>query len=324
MNHPQFVRLTLSSILGAATILIGIVAWTDPYWVLRQHNYWTDRWQGHNRALDIRLRHAKALQLLSRQPDTIIIGSSRVYRGMNTELPPFERTYNLGISGLRIREARAFIIHSLRWTSVKRIIFGLDYFMFDHDRPQEAGFDPGLASASYLLRAVPTSYLSYTAISDSYKALRGKRRGDGYWTWSGFKRTNQRTEEDIREILSSLYALPMKITKKEYRVFRELLEDVAEAEVNISLFVSPMHHSAIRRLKEQGEYARFGHWRQQVEKIAATAGLKLHDFSESNPWFQEDISQGSSSHWIDSSHYSPAVGSWVYKLLKPGIANSQP
>ncbi len=304
----------------AALVLLPLLASafyeirTDPYWLWHEKPAWFLDWGGHNRALDIRNRFAKSLQVVVRRPEVVLLGSSRVYRGIDTG--KINGAYNLGISGLRIREAEAYLRHTLRWTGARRVILGLDYFMFDHNKPWEAGFDRDLGRHVYLFKALPAALLTLMAYRDSGLAVSGEHAGDGFWTYSGFKSTKPRDREDLEVILSGFYTKKQIITAAEYASFETVIDLVGKAGVELDVFISPMNARQVDRLRAAGEAADFDQWRKRLIDIGRLRGLTVHDFSLDNPFFGEEVINGSSPHWIDTSHYAPSVGDWLLGRLE--------
>ena len=80
---PDFVRVF--AVAGGAALIAGAVATiaVDPYWVFRHSPLWVAWTGGVNRLLDVDMRRAKPLQLFTRPAETVLVGSSTVYRGIN-------------------------------------------------------------------------------------------------------------------------------------------------------------------------------------------------------------------------------------------------
>lgn len=311
MFYKKYIITTLILIIAPIMILSTFTFIYDPYWVWQKQPLWYKKWGGHNRALDIRHRFAKGIAVITRQSQIIIVGSSRVYRGINTEKYADKQVYNLGISALKIREAKAYIHHIIRWTPVKKIIFGLDFLMFNNKNPWIAGFDPSIADYKYIFKAIPASLMTKMAFKDVILALSGKHRGDGYWTYSGYKKTNPRTKKQLDKIINRFYEGAIIITQKEYQIFAELVNYVVNSKVELKVYISPSNEKQLRKMKQSGKYDEYLKWRQTVNAILAQNKLSLYDFSENNPFFFDNIETGSTKYWIDTSHFSSVVGDWL-------------
>ena len=322
ISCKKYIIILLFLILMPLLALGVYVYKNDPYWLFKTSPGWKVRHNGHNRVLDIRMRFVKSLQVVFRQPEIVVIGSSRIYRGIQTSSYPHDGFYNLGISNMRIREAYAFVVHAVRWTPISEIILGLDYFMFDTNKKWESGFDPSISGASYLLTAAPTSLITKMAYDDVKLSLSGVHKGDGYWTRSGFKITNPRTAKDSARILKSFYNSEKIITIKEFEVYENILEFAKRQNVRLSVFISPMNQKLLKRMMKKKRYTNFNQWKNTIRSISLKHTVKLYDFSETNPFFNDSIMNGSTKYWIDASHYSPYVGDWILTeigILEPKV-----
>lgn len=315
LSYKTYVLALLIVVLGMVVISGIYVAKNDPYWAWRKVPPWYRQGGGYNRVLDTRQRFAKAIQIVTRQPDVIIIGSSRAYRGINTEGQHAQRWYNAGIPSLRIREIDAYIRHVLHWTPVKTIVLGLDYFMFDTNVQSLPGFDENLGGYTFLFKAIPTSLFSRMAYKDTRRALKGRRNPDGYWTYSGFKITNLRSQAVVEEGLQRLNAKKIALTPAEYDVYSGILEYVQQHEVRLIVFLSPINIRQLEGMMDDGEYADFMVWRDRVGTMTREHGVAFYDFSLNNPFFIDRITAGSTPYWIDTSHYSPVVGAWILRSI---------
>lgn len=315
---PAPSRFLLAFTLVVATGVLGMaigLATLDPYWIWRDQPPWLARWGGHNRVLDIRNRYAKAMQLVTRRPRLVVMGSSKVYRGIDPSGIAGGGAYNLGISSLRVHEALGFTRHLLRWTPVEHLVLGLDWFMFGSDKASHKGYDVDLPRFRYLFDALPIALLTRTAAVDARTAWSGVHRGDGWWTRDGYKATSPRTARQVRVVLKGFYSQPTRVTEAEYAAFAELVERVRRRGVRLDVFVSPLNEKGLLRIEELGQLDAFRAWRGRVAEILDRAGLPLHDFSEQNPFFHERVRQGSTRHWIDGFHYSAPVGAWILSQL---------
>jgi hypothetical protein len=311
ISFKKYTILLLFFILVTLLSLAAYVYTNDPYWLFKSNPEWKVMYNGHNRVLDIRGRFAKSLQVAIQQPEIIIVGSSRIYRGIQTDSYSDFKVYNLGISNLRIREAHAFIIHAARWAPISEIILGIDYFMFDSNKKSEPGFDPSIIDFNYLPTAISTSLMTKMAFDDVKLSKSGVNKGDGYWTRSGFKFTNPRSAKDLELVLNSFYNNEKIITQKEFDVYKNILNFAEQQNIRISVFISPLNHIMIEKMKKKKQYRKFMQWKNSIRSISLNHGVDFYDFSEVNPFFNDKIENASTKYWIDTSHYSPYVGNWI-------------
>jgi hypothetical protein len=316
LTHASYAACLLLLIITILGLSGPYVAINDPYWVWRREPPWYRHGQGRNRVLDTKERFAKAIQLVVRRPEVIIVGNSRVLRGINTENRGASTWYNAGIPSLRIREADAYIRHALNWAPEARIAFGMDYIMFDSQTPYQPGFDKDLAGRGYIIKAIPISLFTTMAYKDARRARKG--RGDDPWTYSGFKVSSRRSRETVERDLDWFNTKRTVITAAEYEVFSGILEYASRHGMRLIIFLSPINSRQVEGMKADGEYAAFMAWRKRVGSIAKERGIEFYDFSIGSPFYHDRITSGSTPYWIDASHYSPVVGDWILRSIGRG------
>ena len=300
-----FATMTLATVLFVASV--------DPYWLWRERVTWSN-----NPALENRMRFAKSLQILLRQPDVVLLGSSVVYRGIDPDDVRGSSPYNLGIASLRIREAEAYVRYLLRWTRPKQIVIGVDYFAFDKEQPFETGFDPALAEIGYLAKAGIGAFASATALSDAWRLVRDARPdADGSWHRNGYKSTRPRTPEEIAQVLQMTRKVfgKSEIASSEFAALERIIELARRENVALSLFVPPYHRSwmdASRSAQQAG--LSFDEWFRELAALTRSHGIELWDFANANPAAAGPVGQGS-RYYLDPSHFSPLLGRWILHRL---------
>ena len=295
--------------LAVATFVLP----ADPYWLVAGAQ--TDRIRP---ALDLRMRFAKTVQLIERAPRRVLIGSSTVYRGLDPEtIDDGVPTFNLGISSLRILEARRYVQHATRFAPVEDVVLGLDFFMFDADRRTEPGFDAGLGSLDGSISSVIASTLSWHALQDAWRVSGEAGPQDGIWQRSGHKRTFPRSAGSNSALLES--------AKREYEAMNPdpgpglaeleaLIAYCAERSVRLRIFFTPVHTSYMNTIALAGRSDDFVRWKAAVIALGERHGQKIVDASLGNPAVVSPLA-ASSRHYIDPSHYSPLVGAAVLHAL---------
>ena len=304
--------LMLAMLLGLA-VIAGRVVWGDPLWQWRDTPPWVAEFGGHNRIIDTQMRRAKALQVVTRRPRTVILGASGVYRGLDPADMAGSDIYNLGLTGLKIAEAEAFVNHLALWTPTEHLVLALNFRMFSGDITSRPGFEPDLGNLKYLPTALPTALLTRQAWQDVDRVLLGERQGDGVWRRTGFKVTNPRSADDVKYVLESYR--PFLVTGEQYASLERLLERARQAGMKVTVFLGPRSLPYLEKLRELGEYQASLAWREKVREIVQGRGLAFYDLSENSPFSAEPIPAGSTEHWIDSSHYQPVVGRWVLQQI---------
>lgn len=272
---------------------------------------------GASRLLDVEMRLVKPLQLARIRPGTVLIGSSVVYRGLDphdlSRQAP-QPAYNAGISSLMAAELPTMAALIVDVGSVRRVVLGLDYFMFTR-MPPPPPLRPALATRSGRLEAFAGAVLNPDAIERL--ARRGQARTEpGEWRGDGFKIT-----PDFDAALTQRVATAQDIAAMAYRPERLRDLDTALTQLSgleLSLYLSPMCAAQRHLIAQGGRAEELARWRAEVAALAAAKGLTLHDLVDAHPFEDFDPAHGSSRFWIDNLHFKPELGRWI--LARLGLA----
>lgn len=317
MTPKQFVLWFLRCFAVLLVVLTAFQLWLDPFWAWRRNPPWVAWHHGHNWNLDIRMRSAKALQLLTRHPTTILLGSSRTYHGF--DVSGMKDTYNLGISGLRMRELEAYARYAILHTEVKHLVIGLDYFMFDARHPTEPGFNPALTHPRYLFDAIPAALYSADALSGARYALKGHKAREGVWDYYGHKALFPIGAEKIPEILKAERENLSLVEPdaEAYRALSRVLAFAKQQHVQVTLYLSPTHPVQRVILRKEHALDRFLDWRARVTAISNENAISLYDFTGLQFGDEADLlTQGTTAHWQDPTHFTPLSGAWLLQEME--------
>jgi hypothetical protein len=324
MSPARFVTFTLAAMAALVVLTGALLVAVDPYWLWREAPPWTENGRGENRLLNTQMRFAKALQVVTRQPELILIGSSRVYRGMDPERlsGPAAEAYNLGLSSMRIHESVAYLRHALRWTRARTVVFGFDFFAFDARVPWEDGFDPDLGTLNFVLNAFPSAL---TNVRAALALRRPQRDPDGTWAANGFKHSEPRSADMLERLAaeaSNLRYDGFVLDESGLAALADVLHEARGGGLELRLFISPLHEDEWALLERAGLAPRYAHWQRALYALAAELELTLWDFTAPNPFAGADLTGGSNRYYLDVSHYSPVVGDLIldrlgFRLLEP-------
>lgn len=313
MTGRRFIALTLSFAAVPLLLLSGFLVWSDPYYVWRTSPPWQ-----YSPALDLKMRFAKSVQLPMRAPEVIFLGSSTVYRGIDpSDLASPSGYYNLGISSLRMTEALGYLRYATQWTTLRRAVLGLDFFMFDANVTSESGFDPRLTAAGSGVEFLLTSVLSLTAAVDAYAALTidPAINRDGEWLANGFKKSHPRTAEIVEQNLARAREEFERFDLGE-RGFVELQEMIALCRakgIELQLYFSPAHRRYLEMIEGVGLGKKYRLWRRRVIDLARQEHVALWDFDDTlvthASWAEAN------SLFVDANHFGPQVGRAILRRL---------
>lgn len=315
MTSKKYVIMFL---LLVVSCLLGVTAFTvyaDPYWLWRESPMWVN---GQNPVLSQKMRFAKGLQVVRRQPEVVFVGSSRVQVGINPADLVGVDAYNLGIESLRAYEMRAYVEHLLNWTDTEHIVIGLDFLAFlDRDPPYMEGFDHDVGSYKFLLSGFGTALLSRSAVEDGVSVWERSLLPGGEWSRSGYMHIAYRSRQFAQGLAAYMrdntYAPPFSETTLAY--LQDIIILAEQHGVTLTLFVTPIHDEQFQVIADANQLAAYRTWLEQVIALADTYDVQLWDFTQNNPYQASDLSQGSNPYYLDASHYSPLVGKMMLQRL---------
>jgi hypothetical protein len=314
---------------GFAATFVGIVAgvllltaaatvWRDPFWVFRAAPPWTRDGAGASRLLDTQMRRVKPLQIANLRPGTLLVGSSVVYRGLDPrDLAPGlpQPAYNAGFSSLMADELLTLAALARDVGSIRRVVVGLDYFMFTRFPPPPP-LRPEVASG--LGRAEMRLKLMFN--SEAPENLRGagqRRTAPGLWRGDGFKTTPDFDAELTRKVAAGQEIAAMAYEPERLAALDATLTRLRG--LDIAIYLSPVSAAQLGLLAQGGRRPEFERWRADIAAVAGRHGLTLHDFATGHPFDDFDPDKGSSRFWVDNVHFKPEVGRWV--LAQLGLAS---
>ncbi|MBP6951712.1 MAG: hypothetical protein KBC28_05825 [Alphaproteobacteria bacterium] len=291
-------------------IIIGLNLWVDPYFIFRKSPF-----EPRLMSIDHHQRFAKSLQVITRQPHTILLGSSRVYRGFDVG----NDFYNMGISSLTLTEAASYIDHILLFTSVHTIVLGLDFWMCDKITPTLAGWDKNTGTLSYGIQSFLNALFNTEKMFEAFKTHfidKKKILGNEGWTYEGFFRTGTRSKNETQQMLRSYEKgfLKTKINLKMLDILEEIIQRCQTKGVKLYIYISPLHPEIKAIYKQSHNASYFDPWREKIYQICSNSNIQFYDFSD----FLRDsppLSNGSNEFWLDHSHFSPKVGTIILQTL---------
>lgn len=284
------------SVLGLVALMLGAVASfnyvVDPY-DLNQRLHWS----GVNLRKPLKRGHDRLLlpvTIQERQPRTLLMGTSRAYRGLGTDHPAQATgapVMNIALPGGAIGEVARLFEHAVTVAPVKQAVLGLDFFSFSASYPITEAFDearlrrlgkwPTLAQRVSGTPLDP-AYFSYRTLRDGILTVLDQRPESG----GGGAKTAQadapptETRALFRHVVR-LYrvdpamdggftfgaAEPM--DSPGIMTFRRLLATARAGRVEMHLFISPIHSTLLVALQRSGHMADFERWKLALAAAVA-------------------------------------------------------
>jgi len=308
-------RFCIQSVGMLLLFLTGVAAFTlqvDPYWLWKSYPEW-DR----NVALGRKMRFGKPLQAVTRQPDVIFLGTSRVMRGLDPELVADDSHtyYNFGINSLRMPEAVAYIKHLTKYTKTKQIVFGLDYIMFDGSVDSKPGFDPSTGTHDFVVNGFCTALISKDALTDAWTLYTQKPNpSKRTWSFSGLKQQNPMTSQKIDSKLKTMGFRQSVLSVSRFELLENIIEHCKQHDIELMLFFSPAHERVLNAYEESGHWDNYLMVKERVQQIAAAHHVKIWDFGTYNGVTTVPL-HASNEYYFDTSHYTPKVGAEILRKL---------
>ncbi len=298
-----------ATVVLAVGLLTALTLWRDPYWVFRDSPPWTRDGAGASRLLDVEMRLIKPLQIARLKPQTLLIGSSVVYRGLDPRDASGMggHVYNAGFSALMARELPTLAALAVDVGSVRRVVVELDYFMFT-TWPPPPPIDRKLATASGRREALVSVVLNPKVI-DNLRGRQSRRTEPGLWHGDGYKATPDFDAELVGRITREQNIAAMAYRPGDLAHLEQALDLLQGREVTIVL--SPMSAAQRQLVTDGGRAIELAAWRRDVAALAARRGLPFHDLVSGHPFEDFDPAKASSRYWLDTLHFKPEVGRWL-------------
>ncbi|QIZ72966.1 hypothetical protein [Oxynema aestuarii] len=275
------------------------------------------------------VRIFKSLEVLQKKPKILLLGSSRTDVGLNprhVKQLDINTVYNLGILGANMYEVMRYFQQSIAVEpNIKKVILGIDFFMFNENRDADASFYEDLLEQKYFWSSFLKWTFSIDTVFASFETIQWNQAGktltpyDDYGTRNEkyFIRYNLPEESKIKGFEVTLKRfLEDRSLYKDYQLspasleyLKKIVETCKEKNIDLYIFISPSHVTQWEAIHKAGIWPIFEQWKREVVKIS-----EVWDFSGYNSITEEIISDRM-SNYLDSSHYSQAVGELIFQRL---------
>ena len=264
------------------------------------------------------VRFVKPLQVEVRQPETVILGSSRALYGLDPKnFPHPNRTYNFGIHALTATEMRGYGEHILSDTEARHMVIELGFYGFNGRQSATPDYDNAVLGRAAVLRALPIVLFSQEAIGRSGRTITDSRRGarlitrsDGFaqFAFDPAKDPVDKFLEVIDQFSHSngLYASNPGIDRPMAQ-YRSLLAAAKAKGVDVVSFIGPEHASLLVVIDRNGLWPLYKAWIRGLAEISSDLGVPLWDFSGFNAYTTTPMKDGYRAYF-DASHFRPEIG----------------
>jgi hypothetical protein len=284
-------------------------------------------------------RAGKAEAVAHGNYDLILLGTSRVELGMPATHPTYgaDRVYNLALAGTSLPELDAALDLALRRNHLKRVIFGVDFLLFTDRRAsrpdfENSRFNPQLNVFEYHAR----NLFDWDATVRSWSLVeRFKHRRPPSAAERGFvpralpPRLSQRTvfARRIHEFLVNPETYgDYHYSAERMKELHGIIRRCRSAGVDLAIFIPPVHALQLETIRTAGLWQIFEQWkREAVQAVAEETTdrpIPLWDFTGYRDRVTEMVPQAGDKAtrmkwYIDSSHFTPALGRLVLDRMFP-------
>lgn len=337
MTHKRYAQGAVLLTISAIILIAGFNYIVDPYFIytsLDKSNF-SPEVISHSRL-------TKAWRVLDIQPEAVSFGSSRTETGISPAHPKWHPNlrpkYNLAFSGANIEEIATYFEHAVVGTPIKEAIIGIDFFMFDANKP--ANIDRGnLRSKNNAPSSLKRycSLLTVGMLKSSFVTIweRGNRNlplllADGMRDPVSLSNVTISTGDEVRNsclavegyFINNVYSGFKLRNSSIDRIaqYRDLLKHAHQLGVDIIIFISPEHARMVEALDCSVGYEVWEDWKRMLVKVNEDVGrevgkpaFRFWDFSGYNQFTTEEVPVKGEKrlrmmwYW-GSSHYKKELG----------------
>lgn len=343
MRSATFLKLTLALYLGGVLLVGGFNALVAPYAITD-----SPRIEGFNAfkpEIPDNLRIHKLYQVAKVKPQSLILGTSRAGSGLDPLHPVWGGvpTYNLGLPGATPYESLRWLQHAHALSPIRRVVMGLDPFVFNRHFPGAPSFDETRLAAdadgepralwSFNRLAMLTSWDLLGRSLDTVRAQQSRPslevHPNGRWYHHQLPAPLGAFRESERIYLSSSW-FPAPTHRfgldeqgesaASVRWLGELIRFAKGEGMELHLFISPSHARQWEAAHAAGLWPSFEQWKRLLTRLAASEAVPLWDFSGATRY--TSVPPEGEPRWhLESSHYRKALGDRVLERLLGGATN---
>ncbi len=289
-------------------------------------------------------RQGKAVALQQCDYGTIILGSSRAETGIFPESTQFiaRPVYNASLIGTSMLEVYRMGEYLLNHQAPETIVLGLDFLMFSKARTYADDYLDSMLNPQQSLLSTLKYALSMDALMSIWITVDWNTSGVAKRCFYSGHNDKRRTIVDQRFAFDETEFTYMRnpglygkheLSTEYLDKLEALIRLIIEKDIELKLFISPMHAVHMELLDDAGLIPSLHEWKQRMVEIVtringeypARPPLELWDFSGYNSVTTEPVpAEGSPEQmqWYrDSAHYRVAAGDMVIeRLLHPESA----
>lgn len=321
-NKYKIFNLLFFMALAIPTLSVGLFNFIiDPYGIYNSSDFFGINHEKPEKDNNDRLY--KAVDIVRLKPTVIILGSSRAKQGLDPNHPSFKNfktVYNLGLNGSNIYEQLRYLEHAIATQkNIKKVIFGIDFFMFNANLKNQPTFSENRLNKSYItIQELVNTLFSVDALSASQRTIISSLKQPNLredYAKNGFTpsrkiddgKTKWRFKSGIDLYLTLHW--DYKLSNQYLADFKRIVDLCREKGIPLKVFISPAHATDLDILQLTGHWQVFEQWKRDIVKITP-----VWDFSGYNSVTTEPI-KDKMKNYSDNSHYSPQIGNLIFDRI---------
>lgn len=340
----------LFSVLSGVVLVNLIVDPLDVYRLVKKPGF-----NAYKSKLSTYTRLAKPIHIENRQPERLAFGSSRTEIGIPVYGTAWDATggsaMNAAVSGGDITTVKRLFSHALQVAPVKDVVIGIDFFMFNGRSQQIYPYPQLLATDAEanerMIQGLVLTLFTPEMLRISTKTLRRQDPEDNKHLPTGQMNNVREISKAIEKgYLKGFERFEIGFTRGDWtkcknnlfsyegadvdtmEIFSDILQTAKANDIDITLFISPVHARLLETLDAAGLWDEFEQWK--IDLVASVEGVNaggtsspilLWDFSGYHRYSEEPLPDGpgvAMDWYIDSSHYNDALGKVMLDIMYGG------
>jgi len=271
-----------------------------------------------------RERLATPYMLRIAQPETLLLGSSRVLMGMRIEQGDRDGVMNAAIKGASLPEISRIVDVALQNPRLKRIVWGVDFFAFNTRwRSRDPSFNARIADDPAV--RLEDTLLSLDALGDGLDMYKRSMRGLARLTpmmkaavpWPMDLISDQYLKDRMDGLDLATYAqveiqerqviylyLGYEFSPAQLEIFRATVERILAHNIQLVLFVPPMSEYELELIRQSGHWGDFEKFKRALAAISP-----FYDFAAYNQMASHD------EFYLQVIHFKPAPGHQMLRIM---------
>jgi hypothetical protein len=265
----------------------------------------------------------KALDIIRKKPEIIILGSSRTKQGINPENPVFNNSksvYNLAINGPNTYEVRRYLEHAIyNNKDLKLVILGIDFFMFNKTLANQPSFSENRLNKSHIdITDLLNTTVSLDTLDSSIKTITASKEAkitninqvknhgkNGFLPNRNINdgKTKARFDGSIK-LYFELHS-DYQFSEAYFQDFEKIVNLCKENNIELKVFISPAHSTDNEAIRVTQQWQVLEDWKRKMVQLTP-----VWDFSGYNSITTEKIAD-KMTNYADNSHFTPRVGDLI-------------